>query len=109
MHISEGLQGECEDDEMARAKKPLDEAKVDDLVQKLQTSLTDAEDFRQIYLSIVNNDKLSTLEVVSIAHKFVGGQKPKSRKAALTAIGQERLRLVHAKAKSATAAKSKTW
>jgi AAA domain len=51
---------------------------------------------------------LSAAEVIGIASQLVGS-KPKSRKAALTDMAQERLRVSHAKAKGDRAAKTRLW
>lgn len=98
------------DDVMARASaKLLDSEKIDSLVERLKRSVRDAEAFKSVVSSIDDDKSLSAAEVIELSRRFVGGTKPKSRKAALTAIGQERLRLSHARAKAATAAKSRTW
>jgi hypothetical protein len=98
------------DDEMARASaRPLDIEKIDALVDQLKQSVRDAEMFKSVVTSIDDDKSLSSAEIIEISRRFVGGTKAKSRKAAITALGQERLRLSHARAKAATAAKSRTW
>lgn len=52
---------------------------------------------------------LKAQDVIAIAQLFAGGAAPKSRKAAITAVGQERVRVSHAATKSASAAKNKAW
>ena len=95
---------------MARtSSRPLDIKLVDEFVSRLKASLNDTDDFKEVYGSMCDHPTLSAQEIIEVAYRFLGGLKPKSRKAALTSISQERLRLTHAKAKGETAARSKTW
>jgi hypothetical protein len=99
-----------EDEDMARANaRPLDKVKVDAHVQQLKLAVRDPDAFKRLLTAIDADKTLSAAEVAAIAQGFVGGVKPKSKKAAITAIGQERLRLSHAKAKGESAAKTRTW
>lgn len=95
-------------DDMARAR-PLDAKKVTQLTNALRAAGDDAAVLKEAYRTICDDDSLSAAEVIEIAHQYLGGVKPKSRKAALSAIGQERLRLAHAQAKAASAAKVRVW
>lgn len=98
------------DEEMARASaKALDNEKIDTHVGQLKKLVRDAEALQSAIDSLDGDTALSANEIVEISHRFLGGKKPKSRKAAIAALGQERLRLSHARAKAATAAKSRTW
>lgn len=98
------------DDDMARAgAKPMDLKRIDALVDQLKKTVRDADDFNSVVTSMDGDKSLSATEIMEVSRRFVGGIKPKSRKAAITALGQERLRLSHARAKAATAAKSRTW
>jgi len=95
-------------DDMARSKaQPIDAEKVELLTQQLRAAVADAKAFEGLYKGIADNKSLSGAEVVAIAKKFAGGS-PKNRKAAITAIAQERLRLAHSKAK-AQSAKTRVW
>jgi hypothetical protein len=96
-------------EDMACAKRPLDLAKVDELVRQLKLSVKDPLAFKSVYTELLENKSLGAQEAIEIAHRFVGGFRHKSKKAALAAIGQERLRLAHAKAKGESAAKTRTW
>ena len=97
-------------DEMARARtQAIDSARISQLADELRLAVTDKEIFNSVCDAIADDNTISAAEVIDIAHKFLGGSKPKSRKAALSAIRQERLRLSHAKAKGETASKAKTW
>lgn len=98
------------DDEMARASaKALDNAKIDALVGQLRKLARNTEALQSAIDSIGADDTFTASEIIEISHRFLGGKKPKSRKAAIAALGKERLRLSHAQAKAATAAKSRTW
>jgi chromosome segregation and condensation protein ScpB len=102
--------GHDTDDDMARANaRPLDKIKVDALVQQLKLAVREPEAFKRLLASIESDRALSAAELTAIAQGFAGGVKPKNRKAAIAAIGQERLRLSHAKAKGEAAAKTRTW
>lgn len=97
-------------DDMARTStKPIDNDLVDGFVSRLKRDVSNGEEFKVVMAEIADHASLSAVEIIEIAHRFVGGLKPKSRKAALTTISQERLRLSHAKAKAETAAKARTW
>lgn len=97
-------------EDMARANaRPLDAARIDSIVQQLKLAVKDADAFKRVYDSIADDEALTAQEVIAIAHKFVGGIKPKSKKAAITAIGQERMRVSHAKSKGESAAKTRLW
>lgn len=102
--------GHDTDEDMARANaRPLDKVKVDAFVQQLKLAVREPEAFKRLLTSIESDRALSAAEVLAIAQAFVGGTKPKNKKAAISAIGQERLRLSHAKAKGESAAKTRTW
>jgi hypothetical protein len=104
------LRGRETDEDMAHAKaKPLDDVRIDEHVQHLRRTIKDGPAFKLVYESLVNDQRLSAQDVIAIAYKFVGGKRPPTRKAALTTIGQERMRVSHAKSKAASAAKSTTW
>jgi hypothetical protein len=96
-------------EDMARAKRPLDTAKVDELVQQLKLTAKDPLAFTSVYTELLADKSLSAQEAIEVAYRFVGGFRHKSKKAALAAIGQERLRLAHSKAKGEAAAKTRTW
>ncbi len=86
-------------EDMARKARPVDTAKVDELVSRLKLTVKDPEAFKPVYTALLDDKSLSAQEAIEIAYRFVGGFRQKSKKAALAAIGQERLRLAHAKAK----------
>jgi hypothetical protein len=96
-------------EDMACATRPVDMAKVDVLVHQLKMTVTDPVAFKSVYTALLANKSVSAQEAIEIAHRFVGGFRHKSKKAALAAIGQERLRLAHSKAKGESAAKTRTW
>ncbi len=96
-------------EDMARATRPLDTAKVEELVAQLKLAVKDSEGFKSVYTELLADKSLTAQEVIEIAYRFVGGFRKKSKKAALAAIGQERLRLAHSKAKGESAAKTRTW
>ncbi len=101
--------GRDTDDEMARAKtRTLDSMKIETLVRQLKSTVRDTDAFKAVYSSIASDKTLSTAEAIEIAYKFAGARQ-KTKKAALASIGQERLRVSHAKAKAESAAKSRTW
>jgi len=89
--------------------KQLDSEKIDGFVDQLKQAAHDADNFKVVVSLITKDKSLSAAEVIELSQRFTGGPKPKSRKAAITALGQERLRLSHGEAKAATAAKSRTW
>lgn len=108
--ITAWLSGAEAEDAMVRAnKRPLDTAKIDALVQQLKLSVRDAEAFNSVYTSITDDRTLTAGEVIEIAFGFLGGHRPKGKTAALAAIGQERVRIAHAKAKGDSAAKARVW
>ena len=94
---------------MARAARPLDTARVEELVAQPKLAVKDSDAFKSVYTALLADKSLMAQEAVEIAYRFAGGFRQKSKKAALAAIGQERLRLVHSKAKGESAAKTKTW
>src|SRR5579864_2594152 len=96
-------------EDMARAARPIDSAKVDELVSQLKLTVDDPEAFKSVYTELLTDKSLTAQETIEIAYRFIGGFRKKSKKAALAAIGQERLRLSHAKAKGESAAKTRTW
>ncbi len=97
------------DQVMARTARPIDIARVDGLVSQLKLTVRDPEAFKTVYAALLADKSLSANEAIEVAYKFIGGFRQKSKKAALAAIGQERLRLAHATAKAESAAKTKTW
>lgn len=100
--------GHDTDEDMARAsKRTLDAAEVDTWVEQLKSSLKDTKAFKAVYSGLVDTT-LSAADVIEIAFRFTGA-KAKTKKAAMTAIGQERLRVSHARAKGESAAKTRTW
>ena len=104
------LGGREADEDMARAKTKLTDAtKIDAVVKQLKLTVKNVDAFKSVQASILADETLSAQDVIAIAFGFVGGTKPKSRKAALVAIGQERLRVSHAIAKGESAAKTRTW
>lgn len=96
-------------EDMARATRPLDAAKVDELVAQLKLTVKDPDAFKSVYTALLADKSLTAQEAIEIAYRFVGGFRQKSKKAAFAAIGQERLRLAHSKAKGESAAKTRTW
>jgi hypothetical protein len=96
-------------EDMARNAQLVDIAKVDELVAQLKLTVKDPDAFKPVYAALVADKSITAQEAIEIAHRFVGGFREKSKKAALAAIGQERLRLQHAKAKGESAAKTRTW
>lgn len=101
--------GGHESEDMPRAKaRPLDMAKIDQHVRSLKAAVRDGDAWKPTYAALVDDKSLTTQEVIAIAESFVG-LRPKSKKAALTAIGQERMRVSHAKSKGDSAAKTRVW
>jgi len=96
-------------EEMSRSATVQVSPAVEELTQQLRANVADAASFADVVERIQCDDSLSASDVITIAHSFVGGRRAKSRKAAFTAIEQERLRLSHARAKSASASKSPVW
>ena len=110
MSILSNLLGWDQGDEMARATtRPADQQKIDAWVSRLRLAARDNAVFGTLFSELETDATLQASEVVAIAHKFSGGSKPKSRKAAITAIAQERQRQAHAKAKGESAAKARVW
>ena len=110
MGIMQFWGGHEADEDMARAKaRLLDAAKIDSWVLQLKSTLMDADAFKSVYTAIADDKSLSAPEVIEIACKFASGARVKTKKAALAAIGQERLRIAHAKRKGESAAKTRTW
>lgn len=98
-----------ESEEMSRAATVQVSPAVEELTQQLRANVADAASFSDVVERIQSDDSLSASDVIAIAHSFVGGRRAKSRKAAFTSIEQERLRLSHARAKSASASKAPVW
>lgn len=96
------------DREMARKQSKPDSANVDAWARQLKAAMKDAEAFKALYASFASTKDLSAGEAIEVAHK-VTGIRPKTKKQAVTSIGQEQLRLAHAKAKAESAAKARTW
>ncbi len=86
-------------EDMARAARPLDSAKIEELAAQLKLTVKDPDAFKSVYTALLADKSLTAQEAIEIAYRFVGGFRQKSKKAALAAIGQERLRLAHSKAK----------
>lgn len=101
--------GRDSEDDMARAKAhPRDSQKLAGIVERLRLTITDAEAFKPVFENLEADKSLTAPDVVEIAYRLLGGIRPKSRKAALTAIAQERMRLAHAKSKGESA-KIRVW
>ena len=96
-------------EDMARAARPLDTARIEELVAQLKLAVKDSDAFKSVYTELLADKSLTAEEAIEIAYRFVGGFRKKTKKAALAAIGQERLRLAHSKAKGESAAKTRTW
>lgn len=99
---------EADDDMARRQQKQLDSAKVDAWAHDLKASMSDAEAFAAVYAALACDKSLLTAEIVEISFR-VTGTRAKTKKQALASIGQQRLRLAHARAKSASALKTRTW
>lgn len=98
------------DDDMARTKgRQLDAAKIESWVRQLKSALNKTDEFKAVYTAIAEDKSLSAQEVIEVAYKFTSGARTRTKKAALAAIGQERLRGLHAKRKGETAAKTRVW
>jgi hypothetical protein len=105
-----GWLGGREAEDMARAtSRPLDAAKINGYADRLKASVRDATAFDVAFAELVDDSSLSAQEVIGIAHAFVGGARPKTKKSALASIGQERMRVAHAKSKGDSASKAKMW
>lgn len=100
---------DAESDMARNGAKPLDKVRIDDLTRKLKAAVRDGESFKSELEKLSADKSISAQELIAIAQGFAGGGKPKSKKAALTAIAQERVRLSHAKAKAGSAAKARAW
>ncbi len=110
MSILSAWLGWDREDEMARSKKlSIDETKVDAWVARLKLASRNAAQFDLVFGELEGGEGLTTAEITAVAHKFAGGAKPKSKRAALLAIAQERQRVAHSKAKGASAAKTRVW
>ena len=110
MSILTAWLGRNQEDDMARSKKPpVDATKIDAWVARLRLAVRDAAQFDSVFGEVEAGELLGSAEIIAIAHKFAGGSKPKSKKAALLAIAQERQRLAHSKAKGESAAKTRVW
>jgi len=110
MSILSAWLGREHEDDMARSKKqPVDDSKIDAWVARLKLAARDAAQFDVVFGEVESGDLLGSAEIIAIAHKFASGSKPKSKKAALLAIAQERQRLVHSKSKGESAAKTRVW
>lgn len=98
------------DEDMRRAKAaPVSQVKIDAHVAKLKLAVRDARAF-QLELENLSGDKaLTAAEVMEIARIFVGSNSARSRRAAISAIAQERLRIAHADAKADSARKARVW
>jgi hypothetical protein len=98
------------DDDMVRMSvQPGDVARVDSLARRLRSAVRDPAAFALALEELKSDREFTAREVAMVAQVFIGGPLPKTRKAALTAIGQERLRLSHAAAKGASAARARAW
>lgn len=103
------LDGHDAEDDMARGKaRPLDESRIDTAVRELRRVLPDPAAFKSAFEALVADKALGAADAIEIAYRLLGGIRPKSRKAALTAIAQERMRLSHAKSKGESA-KIRVW
>lgn len=80
------------------------EERAKSIAGKLKGKL-DKGDFERILKRIA---KLGTSDVKNISTAYTY-EKSKTRKGALKAMGQERLRMAHAKAKGDSAAKTRVW
>jgi hypothetical protein len=98
----------AEDDMARNSRKQPDSAKIDARTSELKASMANAEAFAEVYGSLNSDATLLTAEAIEIAHRITG-MRAKTKKQALASIGQQRLRLTHAKAKGASAQKTKTW
>lgn len=97
------------EDDMARAKaRPLDEARIAAVVQELRLTIDKPPAFKPVFEALAGDVTLSAGDIIEIAHRLLGGARAKSRKAALTAIAQERMRLSHARSKGQSA-KVRVW
>jgi len=110
MGIMDFLGGREVDETMARSNAPpLDAAKIDYYVIRLKAAVYDRTAFDSLYAALIADKGVSVGEMIEIARNFTHGVNSKSKKDAILAIGQERMRLAHAKSKAASAAKSKSW
>ena len=97
------------EDEMARAGgRQVDQLKVAEIADRLRLSIANAAVFQAAIDELERDQSVTAPEVIEIAYRLLGGMRPKSRKSALTAIAQERLRLAHARSKG-DAAKIRVW
>ncbi len=110
MSILSLLVGRETEDDMARAKpRPADPAIIADYLRDLKRCVHDRSAFEAVRSRLEADKTLSAGEVINIASAFAHGLRAKSKKAALVAISQERMRLANAAAKAASAAKARTW
>lgn len=104
------LDGREPDNDMAQAAaKPLDADKIRGWIGDLKRTVYDRPAFDDAFARLGTDKSISAAEIVEIARGFAHGVKTKSKKDALLAIAQERMRLANGKAKAASAAKSKGW
>jgi hypothetical protein len=110
MGIMDFLGGRQVGDDMAGAKaRPLDAAKIEGYVSQLKRVVYDRPAFDAVFQSLIADKAVSASEMIEIARAFAHGVKVKAKKDAILAIGQERMRLSHAKSKSESATKAKGW
>ena len=92
-----------------RSGKQIDAVRVEALADRLRHAIDDAEGFRAAVSDIETDSTLTAADVVAIAASFAKRSGIKTRKDAVVAIAQERLRRMHGLAKASSAARSKTW
>lgn len=98
------------DEDMARAKrKPVDAERVKVVAERLLRAFDNPDSFKAVLAEIDRDKSLGVQEMTEIAKALTHRADFKSRAAAVTAIGQERMRRVHGAAKAASAAKAKVW
>ena len=106
------LRADCEadDPDMARKSlKPLNTIDIDRYHKRLKAATCDRKVFSQVLDELANDRSISAADVVELARLFTLGYRAASKKAAILAIGQERVRLSNAEATAASAARAKTW
>ena len=98
------------EDDVARAKaQPIDAKRIAAVVAELRSAIEDDGAYKSVVERLATDKSFAASEVVLIAHAFLGGVKQKNRQAAVSAIARRRLEIAHARAKEASAAKTRLW
>ena len=110
MFMRQSVDSKPDDPDMARkTARPLNTEAIERYHIRLKAATYDRDVFRHIVGELEADKSMSAADVIEIARKFTLGHRAASKKAALLAMRQERVRLALAEAKAASAGRSKTW